>query len=51
MKRQIRAAYDQSFAEALSVADAEMEASFATHDFSEGVASFAERRAPRFTGT
>ncbi len=51
MKRQIRAAYDQSFTEALSVADAEMEESFATHDFSEGVASFAERRAPRFTGT
>ena len=51
MKRQVRAAYDQSFAEALSVADAEMAASFGTRDFSEGVASFAERRTPQFTGT
>lgn len=50
MKRQIRESYFQSYAASLEVADAEMEASFATHDFKEGVASFVERRAPTFTG-
>lgn len=50
MKRQIRRAYAQSFNEALATADAEMEKSFSTFDFKEGVASFVERRAPAFRG-
>lgn len=48
MKRQIRRAYHQTFADALSTADAEMEQSFLAPDFKEGVASFVERRAPAF---
>ena len=50
MKRQIRLAYHQRFADALATADAEMEKSFATFDFKEGVASFVERRPPSFRG-
>ncbi|WP_439619302.1 enoyl-CoA hydratase [Hyphomonas sp.] len=50
MKRQVRAAYFQSYTESLAEADAEMAASFTTFDFREGVASFVERRAPAFQG-
>ncbi|MEZ6012197.1 MAG: enoyl-CoA hydratase [Hyphomonas sp.] len=50
MKRQIRRTYFQSFGESLAEADAEMEKSFTTFDFKEGVASFVERRAPAFEG-
>jgi enoyl-CoA hydratase/carnithine racemase len=48
MKRQVRAAYHQSFSESLAVADAEMHKSFRTFDFKEGVQSFVQKRAPRF---
>lgn len=48
MKRQVRAAYAQSFAHSLAIADNEMSESFSTFDFKEGVQSFVERRAPNF---
>lgn len=50
MKRQLRKSYHQSFADSLAEADAEMKESFAAPDFSEGVSSFVERRAPKFAG-
>ena len=45
MKRQVRAAYFQSYTESLADADVAMAESFTTFDFKEGVASFVERRA------
>ncbi len=50
MKRQL---YTNQFVDleaSIREADAEMVACFSTHDFREGVASFVEKRAPRFTG-
>ena len=50
MKRQIWEAQFQSLAEATTQANHEMELSFQTADFKEGVAHFLEKRAARFTG-
>jgi len=50
MKRQLWEAQFQTLAEATVQANHEMELSFETADFREGVAHFLEKRAARFTG-
>ncbi len=50
MKAQVWKALFQDFNEALAVGDSEMQKSFATEDFREGVAHFVEKRAAKFTG-
>lgn len=51
MKRQLWESQFQTLAEATTQANHEMELSFQTNDFKEGVAHFLEKRAARFTGT
>lgn len=50
MKRQIYTDLSADLATAITAADEEMVASFGTDDFREGIASFLERRPPRFAG-
>lgn len=50
MKAQVWKALFQGLNDAIAVGDAEMQKSFATEDFKEGVAHFVEKRAARFTG-
>ncbi|MDX2203983.1 MAG: enoyl-CoA hydratase-related protein [Hyphomicrobiaceae bacterium] len=50
IKRQVYEAFFQTLAEATQIANREQEACRDTEDFKEGVASFLERRPPRFTG-
>jgi enoyl-CoA hydratase/carnithine racemase len=50
MKAQIWKSLFQNFNEAVEVGDKEMQGSFATADFKEGVAHFVEKRKANFTG-
>lgn len=50
MKAQVWKAYFQDFNEALATGDAEMEKSFVSEDFREGIAHYLEKRAANFTG-
>jgi len=50
MKAQVWKALHQEFNEALALADSEMQKSFASADFKEGVAHFVQKRAAVFTG-
>jgi enoyl-CoA hydratase/carnithine racemase len=49
VKQQLYAALLTDLSAAVDAADTEMVNSFGTDDFREGVASFIERRPPRFT--
>jgi len=51
MKRQLYEAQFQTLAEAVTAANREMQGSFQSDDFKEGVAHFVEKRPARFTGT
>lgn len=50
IKRQVWAAQTQTLSAAIALANDEMEKSFASADFHEGMAHFLEKRKPKFTG-
>ena len=50
MKAQVWKSLFQNLTDAIAIGDAEMQKSFATDDFKEGVAHFVEKRPARFTG-
>lgn len=50
MKAQVWKSLYQDLGDAIAVGDAEMQKSFATEDFKEGVAHFVEKRPAKFTG-
>jgi enoyl-CoA hydratase/carnithine racemase len=50
MKAQIWKSLFQDLSDAIAIGDAEMQKSFATEDFKEGVAHFVEKRPAKFTG-